>query len=116
MANGSTSDRRPEPGDAEGAPPGRFERAWVAVAPVFAAALVDLVDLATPGTPGMVLGALLGTPLGWWLARRAGVSPGRALALGVAAGVYCATPLTTPLPLATIVAALLRFLAAGEDR
>lgn len=118
MVSESGKEASPERHESAGppAPPSPLERAWVALGPIVAAALVDLVDLVTPGMAGIVLGALLGTPLGWWLARRAGVSPGRALALGVAAGVYCAVPVTTPLPLATIAAALARWFAAGDGQ
>ena len=79
--------------------------------PLVAGVLIDLLDAATPSPP---MGLLLGWPLGYYIVRQLKCTPGTALKLGALVGVYCATPGTLFLPVATLVVAAVkvrRFLA-----
>ncbi len=96
--------------DRDAGSPGRTygERARDALDPVAAGVLVDVLDFLTRGalTP---LGLLLGVPLGYWLGRRSGLTPRRALLLGLGIGTYCVLPFTAVLPAGTLVGMYLRF-------
>lgn len=106
-------ERLPPRGESAGwdaGSPGRTygERARDALDPVAAGLLVDVLDFLTRGalTP---LGLLLGVPLGYWLGRRSGLAPRRALLLGLGIGTYCVLPFTAVLPAGTLVGMYLRF-------
>ena len=71
--------------------------------PVLAGMIIDVLDLATFGATGIYIGFLLGAPAGWYLARRLGLDPKRALLTAICCGVYCTIPLTSPIPVATLI-------------
>lgn len=73
--------------------------------PVLAGVAIDLVDAATPFP---LLGLLVGWPLGTYLARHAGAKHSTALRLGFLAGLYCAVPMTTGLPVGTLLGAIVK--------
>ena len=85
------------------------ERLLRSFGPLAGGLLIDLVDLATFGTVGLVLGPIIGGLLGWWLAiiYRLGLL-GQCVIIAITAA-YCAFPGTGLLPLATLVFALIRF-------
>lgn len=68
-------------------------------APILAALAIDLADLISAGPHGLVIGGVL-TSL---FALACGARPRRALLLGLLGAVYCALPLTEPVPLATML-------------
>jgi len=79
-----------------------------AIGPVLSGLIIDVLDLATLGGVGMSLGFLLGTPAGWYLARNLGLDRRRALYVALACGVYCAIPVTSPVPIATLLGVWVR--------
>jgi hypothetical protein len=95
-------------GDAGSGEPTFAERVRRAFDPVAAGLLVDVLDALTRGAAAP-FGLLLGLPLGYWLGRRAGLTPRLSLALGLAIGIYCLVPITTVLPLGTLTGLYLRF-------
>jgi hypothetical protein len=83
--------------------PSRIKRFFAALA---AGAVLDAVDLVTFGPIGLGVGLLAGAAVGWWLGPSLGL-PARRRGLGaVLSGLYCMTPLTAFLPLASLSAAL----------
>lgn len=99
------------PGAGGSADPSFAERVRAAFDPVAAGLLVDLLDALTRGVLAP-LGLILGVPLGYFLGRRAGLTPRRSLLLGLLIGVYCVMPLTGALPLGTLTGIYLRFFRA----
>lgn len=92
-------------GPATAEPGSRSAGLAASVGPIVAGLLVDLLDAATP-TP--VLGLVLGWLLGTYIVRQAGGAPALAWKLGLLIGLYCATPGTFLIPMATIVVLGLR--------
>ena len=80
---------------------------------LLAGGVVDAVDLATFGPIGLALGLLAGGAVGWWLAPSLGLGAGRRWLGATLAGLYCMTPLTALMPVASVAAALSRLL--GKD-
>ncbi len=84
----------------------RFLRAF---GPLGGGILLDLADLTTFGALGFYLGPVIGSLLGWWLARVYGLGVWGQCGLIFIAALYCALPLTSLVPVATLVFALIRF-------
>ncbi|KIG16406.1 hypothetical protein DB30_04450 [Enhygromyxa salina] len=80
-------------------------------APIFAALAIDLADFATAGPIGLVMGLFVGGMLTTIVAGLSGARLSRAVGLGMLGAVYCALPLTEPVPLATMLTALHVFLS-----
>ena len=80
-----------------------------AFGPIVAGAIIDVLDLATFGSVGMYAGLVLGLMAGTWLCRYMGLNWKRSLSIGVACGVYCTIPITTPIPVATLIGAFARY-------
>ena len=79
-----------------------------AMGPVLAGFIIDVLDFATFGSAGLYLGLLLGCPAGWYLARSFGLDHRRSLYFALVCGVYCTIPVTSPVPLATLLGVWLR--------
>ncbi|PRP89961.1 hypothetical protein ENSA5_69020 [Enhygromyxa salina] len=79
-------------------------------APILAAVTIDLADFATAGPLGLVAGLAVGGALTTFVALISGVRPARALLLGLFGALYCALPLTEPIPMATMLTLLHGFL------
>lgn len=77
--------------------------------PIMAGLIIDLVDFATFGPIGLVLGLPVGGIVGYWMGRALGFGRRGSMWCAVAAGVYCTIPGTEFIPLATIVGACARF-------
>jgi hypothetical protein len=75
-------------------------------APIVAALAIDLADLISAGPHGLIIGGVLTTAF----ALACGVRARRALLLGVLGAIYCALPLTEPVPLATMLTLVHGFL------
>lgn len=71
---------------------------------------IDLADFATAGPIGLVAGLAVGGLLTMIVASISGARPRRAFGLGLLGAIYCALPLTEPIPLATMLTALHVFL------
>lgn len=84
----------------------RLNRAF---GPIVAGMLIDLLDFTTFGPIGLVVGFPIGVLIGYWMGRSLGLSPKASLGCAFAAGIYCTTPATEFIPLATIVGAYMRF-------
>lgn len=90
-------EERAEPSDSAGRPARVVREAF---GPVVTGVLIDLLDAATL-TP--LLGLGVGVPLGWLIARQAGLRGKGAVQLALVVGLYCAVPGTMGLPLGTVV-------------
>lgn len=89
-------------------------RAHRALGPVVAGIIIDLVDFATFGQLGCVLGLPLGGLAGYWMGKAMGLGRRGSILCAVAAGIYCMFPGTELIPLATIVGACVRFWESGK--
>ena len=89
--------------------PGQVARLNRAFGPVVAGLIIDLVDLATFGPIGLVLGLPIGGGAGYWMGRTLGLDKKTSLLCARAAGVYCTIPGTEMLPIATVVGACARY-------
>ena len=76
------------------------------VGPLWGGLLLDVADFFSFGPQSLVIGALAGAPLGWWIASLLGASQKWRLIAALAAIVYCILPATELLPLATIASAV----------
>ncbi len=90
----------------------RLNRAF---GPILAGIVIDLVDLATFGPIGLVLGIPLGGAAGYWMGTALGLERKHAWLCALAAGIYCTIPFTEVLPLATLVGAFVRFREGGKE-
>ena len=86
-----------------------------AFGPIFAGMIIDLVDFATFGPIGFILGLPVGGFAGYWMGRCLGLSKLASFYCAIAAGIYCTIPFTELLPLATLVGAYARFKESGRD-
>lgn len=91
------------------APQPWLPRANRAFGPILAGLVIDVVDFATFGPIGLVLGLPLGGLAGYWMGRALGLSTRGARWCALAAGLYCMLPGTEIFPLATLVGAFVRF-------
>jgi hypothetical protein len=94
---------------------GPFARTFEALGPVAGGIALDLVDLASFGPVGIFTGLGVGGLLGWYLSGIYGYSRSTRRWAALAAAVYCAMPMTEPLPLATILSVISK-LAPSKDR
>jgi hypothetical protein len=86
-----------------------------ALGPVMAGLIIDVVDVATFGPLGMVLGLPVGGAAGYWMGRTLGLGKQACLYCALAAGMYCTIPFTELLPLGTIVGAYARYRQEGKE-
>lgn len=87
---------------------GVVRRTFEALGPVFGGVALDLLDLASFGPVGVFGGLAVGGLFAWWLTGVYRVPEGRRPWIALAAGVYCALPMTEALPLATIFSVISR--------
>ena len=85
------------------------------IGPVMAGFIIDVVDFATFGPVGLVLGLPVGGAAGYWMGRTLGLSKQACLYCALAAGVYCTIPFTELLPLGTMVGAYARYQQSGKE-
>jgi hypothetical protein len=85
-----------------------------ALGPVMAGFIIDVVDFATFGPVGLVLGLPVGGAAGYWMGRTLGLNKQACLYCALAAGVYCTIPFTELLPLGTMVGAYARYRQEGQ--
>lgn len=97
-------------------PPDKLQRLNRAFGPVMAGLIIDFVDLATFGPIGLFLGPPLGGLAGYWMGRALGFSKRNALWCALVAGIYCTTPFTEFLPIATLIGACARYYESGKKQ
>ena len=97
------------------APPQTLQRLNRAFGPIAAGVIIDLVDFATFGPIGLVLGLPVGGLAGYWMGQCLGLERKACLWCALAAGIYCTIPFTELIPLATIVGAYARFRESGRE-
>jgi hypothetical protein len=85
-----------------------------AFGPIVAGLIIDLVDFATFGPIGFLLGLPVGGLAGYWMGRCLGLSRRASFYCALASGVYCTIPGTEVIPLATMVGAYVRFRESGR--
>ena len=110
---GTNGDGSPASGSDEDLQP--IRRANRIFGPIVAGMIIDLVDLATFGPMGQVLGLPIGAFAGYWMGTSLGLSRRAAALCAVAAGIYCTIPGTEFIPLATIVGACVRYRENGKQ-
>lgn len=91
------------------------DRAHRSIGPIAAGLILDFFDLLTPGSVGLYAGPLIGFLAGWYLAGIERFRGGARFALALLAAVYLMVPVTTLLPLATLIGALARFREPREQ-
>lgn len=82
--------------------------------PVFLGMLIDLLDFATFGPIGIRIGFIVGGLLTALVCMLQGVRMRYTLLMALAAGLYCAFPMTERLPLATLIALFMKFTRSGR--
>jgi len=113
-----TRDPEQESGPAEEmqAPQGEVTRRLNrAFGPIVAGLIIDVVDFATFGPIGYLLGLPVGGFAGYWMGRCLGFSRRTSFYCAIAAGIYCTIPGTELIPLATLLGAYVRFRESGRE-
>ena len=85
---------------------GPLARSLRALGPVAGGIVLDLADVASFGPVGLFTGFGIGGLLGWYLSGVYGYASSTRPLAALAAAVYCAIPMTEPLPLATILSVM----------
>jgi uncharacterized membrane protein YeaQ/YmgE (transglycosylase-associated protein family) len=86
--------------------PGLWQRYHKVLLPIMGGVILDCADLATYGPAGLVTGMIVGCTVGWLISDFYDYSKQGRLIFAILAGVYCATPGTFFLPLATMAAVM----------
>lgn len=86
--------------------PGLWQRYRKALLPIVGGVILDCADLATYGPAGLYTGMIVGCTVGWLISDFYAYSKQGRLIFAILAGVYCTTPGTFFLPLATIAAVM----------
>ena len=92
-----------------------WQRLHRALGPVAGAMILDLADFATLGPIGIFLGLPVGSSVGWWLAGLYGVSGRARVLVSLLAGGYCLAPLTSLLPVATVLSVICTLLEDPKE-
>jgi len=103
------AERLPLEGEPGQAGPAKGKRLVQALSPVIAGLIIDMVDAGTLGPIGIRFGLPIGGLAGYWLAGPMGFRGKRRLYVALAAGLYCWLPITSFLPLGTLLGVLARF-------
>ena len=86
-----------------------------ALGPILPGMIIDSLDVLTFGPVGLLTGVVVGSLAGYWLSRGYRLSPVKRLLGALAAGFYCMLPLTSFLPVGTLIGAYFRFHAHPEE-
>jgi hypothetical protein len=81
----------------------RWQRLLQDGTPIFSGMLVDMVDLLTPSSVGVVIGMPAGAAVGYLVSVISGLSMKYCLLVALLCGLYCSTPGTEAIPLGTLV-------------
>jgi hypothetical protein len=118
-----TSMKNPTPMEPQSAAPkqsvemqGFLQRLYYALGPLAAGIILDVLDLATFGPIGIVVGALVGGYAGWILGECEGFDHSIRIAFAICAAAYMTIPFTEPIPAATILILTARFFAGPPAR
>ena len=80
-----------------------FQQLYRIFGPLTFGVLLDIADLLTFHHFGLYAGFIVGFAMAWWITGMEGLSTRARLLGSILAGIYCMTPFTETLPLATIV-------------
>ena len=95
---------------------GFLKRLHYALSPLGAGIILDVLDLATFGPVGILLGAVVGGYAGWVIGECEGFDRNIRIACAICAAAYMTIPLTEPIPAATILVLIARFFAGPPAR
>ena len=95
---------------------GFLQRLYYALGPLGAGIILDLLDLATFGPIGIIVGASVGGYAGWILGECEGFDRNIRIAFAICAAAYMTLPFTEPIPAATILILTARFFAGPPNR
>jgi hypothetical protein len=95
---------------------GFLQRLYYALGPLGAGIILDVLDLATFGPIGIIVGALVGGYAGWILGDCEGFDRNIRIAFAICAAAYMTIPFTEPIPAATILILTARFFAGPSAR
>lgn len=85
-------------------------RRWEkALGPVFGGLVLDISDFATMGPVGLYFGLLVGGTVAWWICSIYRLPVKKRILWAILAGLYCTTPGTGLLPIATLIGAYVRY-------
>lgn len=93
-----------------------LRRLHYSLGPLAAGIILDLLDLATFGPVGLVIGAIVGGWAGWMIGAFEGLARKERQVLAVGAAIYMMIPMTEPVPVATIFTVIVRFFASGSRK
>jgi NhaP-type Na+/H+ or K+/H+ antiporter len=113
VAEGSNADEDDHSGELP--PDSLILRLHRALGPLAGGMILDGLDFFTRGPVGVMVGLFIGMPIGWWISSIYGFTIPSRLLCATLAGVYCMTPGTELIPLATIIAAVARFYAGEPE-
>jgi hypothetical protein len=102
------AERLPLEDEQAGESPATGTRIVNALSPVIAGFIIDLVDAGTFGPIGLKLGLPIGALAGFWAATHMGLRGKARRNIALGAGIYCLLPMTSFLPLGTLLGALSR--------
>ena len=93
-----------------------LERTYYALGPLAAGIMLDVLDLATFGTIGVFVGAIVGAYAGWVIGDFEGLDKDGRTVLACCAAIYMMIPMTEPLPIATAFSLVARFMRGPRRR
>ncbi len=96
--------------------PAEWQAAGMVTLPLLGAMLIDVADFFSLGPQGIAIGALVGAPCAWWVAKTFGLSQKSRLVAALAAAIYCAVPFTELIPAATILAGATELVRYGRTK
>jgi len=106
--------RHEAPAPAGSDPPSIGRRARNVLKPIVAGLIIDAVDFATLGPLGVFVGGFVGFAAGFWICSIYKLVWYYRLLGAMITAIYCAFPVTTFIPAATIVGAYVEFLHSGR--
>lgn len=93
-----------------------LQRLHKALGPILGGIILDVVDLATFGPIGLIIGPFLGAAIGFWIASIYDLSKTGKVITTLLSAIYCTIPFSEVLPLATLFTACVRFMKDEKER
>jgi NhaP-type Na+/H+ or K+/H+ antiporter len=95
---------------------GFLERLAFALGPLGTGIILDVLDFATFGPVGILLGVVVGGAAGWILGKYERFDRNLRIAFALCAAAYMTIPLTEPIPVATVLSLLARYFQGPRIR